>query len=283
MTVVMVGIDIAVLLMYPCATGISLNALQARKNLTSGVVTLVHCIICEFYFDHVRVAIYDDMRIYSDTVQSTVADKEAFFATMSHEVRNPLQSLLGSVELLQQTPQNHRELVTIIKNCCDVVLNLVSNILDMSKIDAQKLELLKVPSHMTECISKVIRLSAGRTKAKGLKLKYVETNALPPCLLFDPQRLGQIVLNLVSNAIKFTHRGKIVVAASWLPLPVALDPRKEEETAAEIVRQELKNSSWKTIMDPLQEVEDRDSELQKRLKVTFINCCSPSRILEVRS
>ncbi|MDR3549485.1 MAG: HAMP domain-containing sensor histidine kinase, partial [Candidatus Pacebacteria bacterium] len=178
--------------------GIKLTRQQVRKTLVSRMVFLLMSEACEMFMDRARDALYDEVKNYSEKVQQAIADKETFFATMSHEIRNPLQTLLGSVDLLQLGHSSHAssQLGAIVKNCSEVVLNLVTNILDVSKIDAQKLELSPTPGNLEENINKILRLSVGRARAKGLKLTYVESNPLPPCLSFDPQRLHQVILNL---------------------------------------------------------------------------------------
>ncbi|MDR3549486.1 MAG: HAMP domain-containing sensor histidine kinase, partial [Candidatus Pacebacteria bacterium] len=224
-TVLFLAIDSVSLVYYAyCwapSNGIALTLAQLKYSCVTSVAAITVCLMCELYFDKVWITLHEEVTCYSEEVKRVTHDKEQFFATMSHEIRNPLQSLLGSVELLQVTSiesvegdeccmklsaqtsrkaqdarHNEGKLKVIIKNCCEVVLNLVSNILDASKIDASKLELAPTSSSLAENINKILRLSVGRARAKGLKLTYVESNPLPPCLSFDPQRLHQVILNL---------------------------------------------------------------------------------------
>ncbi len=265
---------------YVPATGLTINQEQLHRFFFSCVIAVISSLLCEMYFDYVRDLVYDEVKKHSEAVQQATADKEVFFATMSHEIRNPLQSLLGSVELLQPAPdpkasphtEQECKLKVIIKNCCEVVLNLVSNILDVSKIEAQKLELSPVPSNLGENINKILRLSVGRAKAKGLKLTYVESSPIPPCLSFDPQRLHQVILNLISNAIKFTQKGQIVVTASWFPLL--------EEEAPRVIQRELSRSSWRSFFDPLQEF-DLETQSKKMLKILQPHAFVPSSSTEL--
>ncbi len=251
--------------------GILLSQSRVRKCLLSAIITIVSSLLCELYLDKARDAVYDEVKKYSDQVQQATADKEVFFATMSHEIRNPLQTLLGSVELLQQRYKDgvgqglEAKLNGIVKSCCEMVLNLVTNILDVAKIDAEKLEIAPIAGNLGENIGKIVRVSAGRALAKGLKLSYVEPRPLPPCLSFDPQRLSQVLLNLISNAIKFTQKGQIIVTATWVPLH---DDGVDEKEASNVLQRELKVSSWTRFFDPLQEFDDPESQSRKMLKIS---------------
>ncbi len=263
--------------------GIVLSAQTVTRNLYTATVILMACMLTDYFFDDVRQHMFDELRDYSDRVEKATREKEVFFACMSHEIRNPLQSLLGSVELLQQqnvqqcgldcSPKrqssSYDKFIAIIKSGCDVVLNLVSNILDISKIEANKMELAPVPSSLSEDVGKVLRLMSDRAKGRGLRLLHKEGEGLPPCLLFDPSRLHQVVLNLVSNAIKFTQRGKVVVCTKWIPLPAAGD-------IGPLIRQELDTSDWKSILDPLEEVDDEKEELTRRMRVQSASGFVPS-------
>ncbi len=255
--------------------------LFAREKVQRGMVNstfiMSMCIASELYFDYIRQGVYDQLKGYADEVKKATELKEEFFATMSHEIRNPLQSLLGSIELLHKSgDQTHQNsLISIIKNCCEIVLNLVSNLLDVSKIEAQKLEISKIPANLTENISKILRLSATRAQSKGLAIDYRENAAIPPSLLFDPQRLHQVVINLVSNAIKFTAKGRIVVTAKWIPL-------ERLDNVQEILHRELTTSNWKNVLYPMQEVETPPETVNSRMLQIVSHCFTPSSISAYR-
>eukprot|EP01022_Parablepharisma_sp_SALTPOND_P008059 TRINITY_DN135131_c0_g1_i1.p1 TRINITY_DN135131_c0_g1~~TRINITY_DN135131_c0_g1_i1.p1 ORF type:complete len:864 (-),score=72.16 TRINITY_DN135131_c0_g1_i1:48-2462(-) len=247
---------------FPPKEPIVLTAESIRTSLLISITPVVTCLSAEIYFDSVRQGVYNELKGYNERIVQATKEKEVFFACMSHEIRNPLQSLLGSVELLQhsQTKEQQASYTTIIKSGCEVVLNLVSNILDVSKIEAKKMELAQIPSSLNENVGKIVRLLSDRAKGKGIELKYVENGQLPPCLLFDPHRLHQIILNLASNAIKFTQKGRVVISVSWVPL--------SEDTGKEVaIKNELTNSEWKSILYPINEIEDEKAEFIKRQRV----------------
>ena len=251
------------------AEGLTISRAMAIKIIFQNAISITAYMACELYFDNLREEVFNDVTRHSARIEKSSKEKEVFFACMSHEIRNPLQSLLGSVELLQQCHDSaQRDVFTsIIRSGCEIVINLVSNVLDVSKIEAKKMDISLAPSSLSENVSKVVRMLGDRTKAKGLALEYVESSSLPPCLLFDPYRLHQVILNLASNAIKFTQKGKIVIATTWIPL---------QGPIANALKRELNLSSWKSVICPTCEVEDEKEEMNKRLKVCAGNCFTPS-------
>lgn len=163
-----------------------------------------------------------DIKEYSDKIDQQSKEKDAFFACMSHEIRNPIQSLMGALELLVsmlETQSTAKKLIDVCKSGCEVLLNMVSNILDISKIQAGKMELSVQPADPRETVMKVLRLSMQKAEGKRIGLLFSDCPDLPPALEFDPHKLCQVVSNLTSNAIKFTQKGNVRVKLSWKPLP----------------------------------------------------------------
>ncbi len=240
-----------------------------KSSLLSNIAPVVVCLVGEMYFDGIRQGVFNELKGYSDGIEQATKDKETFFACMSHEIRNPLQSLLSSVELLQhsESPEQRNSCITIIKSGCEVVLNLVSNILDVSKIEAQKMEFAPTPASLNENVSKIVRLLSDKAKGKSLTLSYHEDTPLPPCLLFDPHRLHQVIINLVSNAVKFTQKGKVLINVSWIPL----GDTATDSDRARAIQNELSVSNWKSLLYPLDELDDQNADFAKRQLV-----CSPS-------
>jgi PAS domain S-box-containing protein len=154
--------------------------------------------------------------------------KSEFLANMSHEVRTPLNGILGMTDLALDTSltTEQREYLGMAKSSAEALLHIINDILDFSKIEAGKLELEAVDFDLHATIEEAVGLLAERAGVKGLEL-VCQIEAEPPCWLRgDPGRLRQILLNLASNAIKFTERGEVVVRA-----------RLEERSTAEMVVQ----------------------------------------------
>lgn len=146
-------------------------------------------------------------------VQSAAAAKSEFLASMSHEIRSPLNGVIGMAELLKTTPLNmeQRHLVQTMNQAGQTLLHVVNDILDFSKLEAGKLELAPHVFSLNAVLDECIALFTARSKEKGLILQQEIDPALPAELSGDSYRLRQILINFLSNACKFTERGGITL------------------------------------------------------------------------
>ncbi|MEM7204633.1 MAG: ATP-binding protein [Planctomycetota bacterium] len=141
--------------------------------------------------------------------------KGRFLATMSHEMRTPMNGILGSLEILVRSDldTDQLELVQLMHRSTTSLLRIVNDVLDFSKIEANRLELDCRPFPLDECVQGVVDLEAGAARAKGIELRMQLDPDLPKAVVGDQGRLRQVLLNLVDNAVKFTQRGFVRVSA----------------------------------------------------------------------
>jgi len=144
--------------------------------------------------------------------------KSQFLANMSHEIRNPLNGILGTIELVldSKLDPEQRELVSLTSRSAANLLEIINGILDFSKIEAGVIELQCVPFTLTQSLDDSLEVLRHRAREKKIEFHYQDDSALVTPLMGDPGRLRQIIINLVSNAIKFTERGSVWLNVSTL-------------------------------------------------------------------
>lgn len=148
--------------------------------------------------------------------------KSRFLANMSHEIRTPLNGIIGTIDLMQHTPlsSEQEELMQSLKSSSTLLLEIVNDVLDISKIEADKLELFEGPCNLDSIIKNVLSISSPRITAlkKELQITYNIDPKTELEIIADESRIKQILINLVSNAIKFTDAGAIKIEVSSLPI-----------------------------------------------------------------
>ncbi len=143
--------------------------------------------------------------------------KSQFLANMSHEIRTPMNTIIGMTDILLADEQleETQEQLAVIRTAGSELLNLINDILDYSKLEAGRLSLSEAPYCAAEIVSKVLTTFDVQVRRKGLDLHVEIDEAMPSLLIGDVGRLQQILTNLVSNAVKFTNRGSIVIRLTW--------------------------------------------------------------------
>lgn len=150
--------------------------------------------------------------------EKIIVEKSAFLANMSHEIRTPMNAILGFGELLEGEPLTPKQAqyLSAIRQSGTSLLQLINDILDLSKIEAGKMELHLEPTDMRELFGFLETIFGQQAMAKSIQLKF-DAAALPHALLLDRLRLRQVLVNLVGNAVKFTNHGHVHLQAAWHP------------------------------------------------------------------
>lgn len=162
-----------------------------------------------------RIATEAALKVAKERAEQATAAKSSFLSNMSHEIRTPMNAIMGFTELLSEQvhEKQQRSFIKTIQTAGNNLLTLINDILDLSKIEAGKLDIHKVATNPHHLFDEVARLFMVELNKKQLELKFAIDRQIPSSLMLDTVRLRQILFNLMGNAVKFTDEGRITLSA----------------------------------------------------------------------
>ena len=171
------------------------------------------------YFGKMEVEYKKELEVAVKTAAHATKSKDEFLANMSHEIRTPMNAIIGLSSILMETSLDEKQFdyLSKIKNSGDLLLGIINDILDFSKIEAGKLDVENIEFNLNTTLENVSNMISLKAKEKGIELVFDIDNSVPAMILGDPLRLGQVIINLMNNAVKFTKEGEIVLKCKMIP------------------------------------------------------------------
>jgi signal transduction histidine kinase/DNA-binding response OmpR family regulator len=188
--------------------------IESQLHYLDAIAMVIVCLAATMIFVLWQVHTFEQTQLKKSKAAADAASyaKSEFLANMSHELRTPLNGILGYTQILQRSKnfdEQDKKGLSIIHQCGYHLLTLINDVLDLSKIEARKLELVQTPFHLPSFLQGVVEMCRVRAEQKGIAFIYEPDPNLPVGIYADEKRLRQVLINLLGNAIKFTGSGSV--------------------------------------------------------------------------
>jgi len=214
------GEMVASMMSFPISIGGKARGTISVMSLRKGAYDEYHKESIEHLLNFLAVALqnaftHEQLNLLKIRAEESEKHEQQFLANMSHEIRTPMNAVLGMTNLLLDTEMNEKQLkyLKAIKTSSKNLLVIINDILDMSKLEAGKMEIEKIPFRIRDVIENVGDTNRFKAEEKGLKYEVFISPDIPDVVKGDPTRLNQVLTNLCSNAIKFTDKGRVTISA----------------------------------------------------------------------
>ncbi len=198
-------------------------ALSAMTGFFLGVMVMsayrmYQSSMAELKLSYANETLIEELQIAKQKAEKMSQVKGEFLANMSHEIRTPMNGVIGTLQLLEDTPLNNeqKDFVKTAHKSADALLAILNDILDLSKIEAGKLHFENIAFNLRDVITDVVNLYSLKAEQQGVLVTQQIDDAVPQAIIGDPTRIRQIVFNLVSNALKFTEKGEVTISVEVL-------------------------------------------------------------------
>jgi len=190
--------------------GFDITPYKADFVLYASISTMVMSFLVYIY-ENQREKLVDELELERVRAEEANRAKSQFLANMSHEIRTPMNGIFGLTKIMLkgELSRESRQHAELIQTSSETLMGLINDVLDISKIEAHKLEISYQSVELSKLITELMGLLKPGTDAKNIRLKYERADDIPKWAMLDSLRLRQILLNIVGNAIKFTHEGEV--------------------------------------------------------------------------